>query len=77
MVPVSLLPCTKSVRQFLPSYGNLVNICNSCLVQILGVCFTAPSFYCAQYKNIKTLEVPSATRVSGILLTYPLQHASE
>jgi sensor histidine kinase YesM len=30
--------------------------------------FYCPSCYCAQYKHTKTLEVPSATYVSGIPL---------
>lgn len=67
MVPFSLLPCTKSVHQFLCSYSNLVNL-NSCFSSNIRCEFYCPSFSCAQYKKTKTLEVPSATHVSGIPL---------
>jgi hypothetical protein len=81
MDPVSLLPCSKSVHQFLCSYTNLVNL-NSCLVQILGVLHCLPVYMIrVQYHtvhnttNTRILKVPCAKharciRVTFILLLY-------
>jgi hypothetical protein len=76
MVPVSRLPCTKSVLQFPCWYSNLVNL-NSCFSSNFRCVFHCPSFYCAQHKNTRTLEDQMEHMYLEYPLTYLWQHAIE